>query len=76
MLAYFWREDKGDALCLRGDRSSEFCLGKLFMLVLKVAEFSFACTVWSRPYDDDALDLILVSYEECGDDNFERSDHK
>lgn len=46
------------------------------MLVLKVAEFSFACTVWSRPYDDDALDLILVSYEECGDDNFERSDHK
>lgn len=61
---------------LRRDRSCEFCLRKLLTYILKVAKSSFGCTVRSRPYDDDTLDLILVSYEECGCDNFERSDQK
>lgn len=45
------------------------------MFILKVAKSVFACAVWSQPHDD-TLDLNVVTYGECGGDNYERSDHK
>lgn len=50
----------------------EFCLGRL---VLQEAKFSFSRTAWSRAHDCHTSDLILVRNGECGDVNFEVSDH-